>query len=154
MSGEGGVVFRLDPVVHNLILLRIPPLSVHRPRIPNRRVLFFRIIQFETDNPYGRVNSTRKSHEHNNPHTMSYFRITLRRSAIGLPARKNGVLASLGLRKRMQTVYHAVSPDIAGKIMSVKELLEVQETEVALDKKQEKALRTPPKGYVVEKATV
>ncbi|KAK9416219.1 hypothetical protein SUNI508_01636 [Seiridium unicorne] len=45
---------------------------------------------------------------------MSFFRITLHRSAIGLPERTRGVLAALGLRKRTQTVFHPVSPQFAG----------------------------------------
>lgn len=37
---------------------------------------------------------------------MSYFRITLMRSGIGMPEKTQGVLKALGLRKRMTTVYH------------------------------------------------
>ena len=47
---------------------------------------------------------------------MQYFKITLIRSGIGMPKRVNGVLKALGLHKRMRTVYHPVSPDIAGKV--------------------------------------
>jgi ribosomal protein L30 len=49
---------------------------------------------------------------------MSYFKITLIRSGIGMTKRQNGILAALGLRKRMSIVYHPVSPEVAGKIMS------------------------------------
>ncbi|OJK04116.1 hypothetical protein ASPACDRAFT_39732 [Aspergillus aculeatus ATCC 16872] len=71
---------------------------------------------------------------------MSYFRITLVRSAIGLPRRTTDVLKALGLKKRMATVFHAVSPSVAGQIMKVKELVE----EVRLERK-------PDPGYYVEK---
>lgn len=57
----------------------------------------------------------------------------------------------LGLRRRMQTVFHPVSPDVAGAIMKVKELVDVQEVEQALTKEEEKALRRPEPGYWVEK---
>ncbi|KAA8902702.1 mitochondrial 54S ribosomal protein YmL33 [Sphaerosporella brunnea] len=77
---------------------------------------------------------------------MSYFKITLIRSGIGMTKRQNGVLASLGLRKRMQTVYHRVSPDVAGKIMKVKELVAVSEPERAEIHKR----CQPPCGFVVE----
>lgn len=81
---------------------------------------------------------------------MSYFKVTLLRSGIGLPARKNGVLAALGLKKRMQTVYHPVSQDIAGMIVKVKELVEVETTDVAKTKEQMREERRPPRGYFVE----
>ncbi|KAK5997229.1 YmL33 [Cladobotryum mycophilum] len=83
---------------------------------------------------------------------MSFFRITLYRSAIGLPERTRGVLAALGLRRRMQTVFHPVEPQFAGMIMKVKELVRVQEVENALSKAQVKAARTPDKGFYIEKA--
>ncbi|KAL5001964.1 hypothetical protein BDV10DRAFT_182115 [Aspergillus recurvatus] len=44
---------------------------------------------------------------------MSYFRITLVRSAIGLPRRTTDVLKALGLKKRMATVFHPVSQSVA-----------------------------------------
>ncbi|KAH6666494.1 hypothetical protein F5X68DRAFT_217181 [Plectosphaerella plurivora] len=83
---------------------------------------------------------------------MSFFRITLHRSAIGLPKRTRGVLASLGLRRRTQTVFHPVSGDFAGMIMKVKELVKVEEVPKALTKAEVKATRTPERGFWVEKA--
>lgn len=80
-----------------------------------------------------------------------YFRITLVRSAIGLPAKTSGVLQALGLRKRMRTVYHPVSPQVAGQIFAVKELIDVQEVERPLSNEEMKALRRPEKGFWVEK---
>jgi large subunit ribosomal protein L30 len=81
---------------------------------------------------------------------MSYFKITLIRSAIGMTKRQNGVVASLGLRKRMATAYHPVSVEVAGKIMKVKELLAVSEVEKPETKQEIHARRQPPKGFVVE----
>ena len=83
---------------------------------------------------------------------MPFFRITLHRSAIGLPARTRGVLAALGLRRRSQTVFHPVEPQFAGMIMKVKELVRVQEVEEALSKAEVKAERTPDTGFYIEKA--
>ena len=37
-----------------------------------------------------------------------------------------GTLAALGLRLRMQTVYHAHTPEAVGVILAVKELIEVR----------------------------
>lgn len=83
---------------------------------------------------------------------MSFFRITLLRSSIGLPERTRGVLAALGLRRRTQTVFHPVSPQFAGMILKVKELVRVEEVEAALSKEQVKAERTPEKGFWLERA--
>lgn len=81
----------------------------------------------------------------------SYFRITLMRSAIGLPKQSSGVLKALGLRKRLRTVYHPVSPTVAGQIFAVKELVDVQEVEDKLSKEELRELRKPDAGFYVEK---
>lgn len=81
---------------------------------------------------------------------MSWFRITLHRSAIGLPERTRGVLAALGLRRRCQVVFHPVSPQFAGMILKVKELVRVEEVEHPLTKAEVKAERTPDPGFYLE----
>lgn len=83
---------------------------------------------------------------------MAFFRITLHRSAIGLPERTRGVLKALGLRRRTQTVFHPVHPQFAGMILKVKELVRVQEVERALSVKEVKQERTPDTGFYVEKS--
>ncbi|EMC95009.1 hypothetical protein BAUCODRAFT_72360 [Baudoinia panamericana UAMH 10762] len=81
-----------------------------------------------------------------------YFRITLLRSAIGLPGRTSRILAALGLHnKRLRTVYHPVSPDVAGQIFAVKELVDVQEVDQALTQQELRELRRPDKGWYVER---
>lgn len=82
---------------------------------------------------------------------MPYFRITLMRSAIGLPTKVSGVLKALGLRRRMDTVYQPVSPDSAGQIMKVKELVDVTEVEHAVSRRVQKELRRPDPGFWVER---
>ncbi|KAG8530978.1 uncharacterized protein KY384_004335 [Bacidia gigantensis] len=57
---------------------------------------------------------------------MAFFRITLIRSAIGLPQKTRG------------------------QIMKVKELVAVSEVEKALSKAEVKAQRTPDPGYYIE----
>lgn len=81
----------------------------------------------------------------------SFFRITLHRSAIGLPTRTRGVLAALGLHRRMQTVFHPVEPQFAGMVMKVKELVRVEEVGRALTAAELKASRTPDPGFWVER---
>jgi ribosomal protein L30 len=82
----------------------------------------------------------------------SYFRITLMRSGIGLPKRTQGVLKALGLRQRMKTVFYPVSPEVAGQIMRVKELVSVREVDRALTKEELRAERKPDPGYYLESA--
>lgn len=81
---------------------------------------------------------------------MSYFRITLMRSGIGMPQKTQGVLKALGLKKRMTTVYHPVTQSVAGQIMRIKELVDVKEVTHALTPAEQKAARRPAPGYYVE----
>ena len=82
---------------------------------------------------------------------MPYFRVTLLRSGIGLPAKTRGVLTALGLKKRMQTVYQPVTPDAAGQIMKVKELVDVREVAEKMTKADMKESRRPDPGFWVER---
>lgn len=83
---------------------------------------------------------------------MSFFRITLHRSAIGLTERTRGVLAALGLRRRAQTVFHPVSPQFGGMILKVKELVRVEEVEKPMSRRELKQARTPDAGFYIERA--
>ncbi|TVY81887.1 54S ribosomal protein L33 [Lachnellula suecica] len=83
---------------------------------------------------------------------MSFFRITLTRSGIGMPKRTQGVLKALGLRHRMATVFYPVTPEVAGQIMRVKELVTVQEVDKALTKEELRAERRPEAGFYLETA--
>jgi large subunit ribosomal protein L30 len=99
--------------------------------------------------------------------STSHYRITLRRSAIGLPDKIKGSLASLGLKKRLQSVYLPQRGDIAGMILAVKELVHVEnvkrlsestakgEADIWLNEKGEvvdwggRQARKAPRGYTV-----
>jgi large subunit ribosomal protein L30 len=94
----------------------------------------------------------RIGHWLSNCRTMSYFRITLVRSGIGLPKRTQGVLKALGLRQRMKTVFYPVTPEVAGQIMRVKELVAVREVDRPLTKEELKAERRPDPGFYLESA--
>lgn len=85
---------------------------------------------------------------------MSFFRITLVRSAIGLPRRATDVLKALGLKKRMATVFHPVTPSVAGQVMRIKEIVEVQEVDRRLTKQEVHLERKPDPGYYVERTEV
>ena len=60
------------------------------------------------------------------------------------------MLRALGLTKRLRTVYHPVTRDVAGQIFAVKELVDVQEVEEKLTKREMKELRTPDAGFYIE----
>ena len=60
------------------------------------------------------------------------------------------MLHALGLRKRMRTVYHPVSPQVAGQIMMVKELVAVSEVDTALTRAEMRAARKSDPGYYIE----
>jgi large subunit ribosomal protein L30 len=81
----------------------------------------------------------------------THFRVTLRRSAISLGKRVQGTLTALGLRRRMQTVYHAHTPEAAGMILAVKELVEVENVPASAVRTagQQRAERKAPRGFVV-----
>ncbi|KAJ6459783.1 hypothetical protein C8R47DRAFT_1059158 [Mycena vitilis] len=81
----------------------------------------------------------------------TYFKITVRRSAISLGEKKKGTLAALGLHRRNQTVFHPHKPDIAGKILALKELLEVHNVPASevRDKLAQRIERKAPRGYQV-----
>lgn len=86
------------------------------------------------------------------PHEpATHYKITLRRSAISLGDRIKGTLESLGIHRRNQTVFFPHSPIVAGKILAVKELVDVEnvpESQV-LTKEQQTLLRRPKRGYTV-----
>jgi large subunit ribosomal protein L30 len=81
----------------------------------------------------------------------SYFRIVQIRSAIGLPHKTRGVLHALGLKKRLSIVYHPVSPDVAGQIMKVKELVDVEEVDTPMTWQEIRQSRRPDPGFYIER---
>lgn len=82
---------------------------------------------------------------------LTHFKITLRRSGISLGDKIKSTLEALGFHKRNQTVYHRHSPDIAGKILKVKELVEVENVpaQAVRNKWQQRQERKAVRGYKV-----
>ncbi|PWN45550.1 hypothetical protein IE81DRAFT_320318 [Ceraceosorus guamensis] len=70
----------------------------------------------------------------------THYRITLRRSGIGMPSKIRNILSSMGLNKRLQTIYRLQRPEEAGNILAVKELVHV-DTVRRLDGGMEEPLR-------------
>lgn len=75
----------------------------------------------------------------------THYRITLRRSAIGMPAHTKRVLESMGLRKRLQSIYRPKRADIAGMVLAVKELVHVENV-----RRLDEGLRQTVSGIVEE----
>ena len=82
----------------------------------------------------------------------THFKITLRRSAIALGEKKQKTLLSLGITRRSQTVYMPHCPQVAGKILLLKELVEVKNVPASAvrTKQEQRKERKAPKGYVVK----
>ncbi|KAG6810912.1 hypothetical protein H0H92_009842 [Tricholoma furcatifolium] len=85
------------------------------------------------------------------PEPLTHFKVTLRRSAISLGDKIKGTLVALGIHRRNQTVYHRHTPEAAGKILSVKELVEVHNvpTSQVKDARQQRLERKAPRGYKI-----
>jgi large subunit ribosomal protein L30 len=58
---------------------------------------------------------------------MARIRITLEKSSIGANKHQKAILASLGLRRRLQTVEHNDSPEIMGMVNKMRHLLSIEE---------------------------
>jgi large subunit ribosomal protein L30 len=81
----------------------------------------------------------------------THFKITLRRSALSLGDKIKGTLKALGIHRRFQTVYFPHSPEVAGKILKVKELVEVENVprHLVLTKLEQRQQRKSPRGYKI-----
>lgn len=82
----------------------------------------------------------------------THFKITLRRSAIALGEKKQKTLMSLGITRRNQTVYMTHGPEAAGKILLLKELVEVENVPASAvrTKVEQTRERRAPRGYLVK----
>jgi ribosomal protein L30 len=83
--------------------------------------------------------------------TSKYYKITLLRSMIGLPKQKKDLLQkTLGLKKRLSTVYRPICNQVAGQVLAVKELVKIELIDhEPPTKEQAKQARKPTKGYVI-----
>ena len=92
----------------------------------------------------------------NSTEPLTHYKITLRRSAISLPESFKATLVSLGIHRRMQTVYHPHTPECAGKILKVKELVEVENVPASAvrTKTEQRVERKASRGYKVVESTL
>ncbi|PVG02048.1 hypothetical protein CPB86DRAFT_811942 [Serendipita vermifera] len=86
------------------------------------------------------------------PTKPSHFKITLHRSAIGLPKRYRETITSLGIHRRGQTVFQLHSPSVAGKILRLKELVKVENvtSDQVKTKREMKLERRAVRGYIIK----
>ncbi|KAG6851348.1 hypothetical protein H0H93_005746 [Arthromyces matolae] len=80
------------------------------------------------------------------PEPTTHYKITLRRSAISLGDKIKATLVALGLHRRHQTVYQRHTPEAAGKILRIKELVEVENVPTS-------QVKTPQEMRLERKAT-
>ena len=87
----------------------------------------------------------------NTSEPMTHYKITLRRSAIALPEPFKATLVSLGIHRRMPSVYHPHTPECAGKILKLKELVEVENVSASAvrTKTEQRQERKASRGYKV-----
>lgn len=77
-----------------------------------------------------------------------YYKVTLKRSAIGLPQDIRAASKTLGLVRLHQTSYKPVNASNAGLILKLKELVKVEVVDHIPTTEELKAAK-PPRGYTV-----
>ncbi|KAI8985082.1 hypothetical protein BDB01DRAFT_788860 [Pilobolus umbonatus] len=78
----------------------------------------------------------------------NYYKITLKRSTIGLPEDIRAASKTLGLFRLHKTTYKPVNASNAGLILKIKELVQVDLVD-SIPNKEELAAAKPPRGYTV-----
>lgn len=80
---------------------------------------------------------------------MVYYKITLMRSLIGTPHTTRTIIKTIGLGKRCSTVYRKVTPHMAGTLLKVKEMVDVELTDKPLSREEQRIQRKSNPGYEV-----
>lgn len=115
--------------------------------------MFFSRLKLRVPNPWSSVSrrlySTTSESQLQNQAPKTHYKITLLRSAIALPKRYKDTLVALGIHRRLQTVFHPHRPDIAGKILRVKELVLVENVPASAvrTKTEQRWERRPDPGF-------
>lgn len=86
---------------------------------------------------------------------MSFFKVTLKRSLIGLPEKTKLSAEALGVgyKRTGRTVYKRINPSNAGLILKLKELVDVEVVNEAKTKEQIISERKSNAGFIVEKTS-
>lgn len=78
-----------------------------------------------------------------------YFKVTQLKSTIALPLKKKNAMRTLGLTRRLQTVYHKITPQEAGQIAIVKELVKVELSPIKKSRKEMRLERKSKPGFTI-----
>ncbi|SAM06835.1 hypothetical protein [Absidia glauca] len=78
----------------------------------------------------------------------NYYKVTLKRSTIGLSKDYRAAAHTLGLYRLHQTTYQPVNASTAGSILKLKELLRVENVD-AIPTKEDLLAAKPARGYQV-----
>ncbi|ODV96061.1 hypothetical protein PACTADRAFT_49479, partial [Pachysolen tannophilus NRRL Y-2460] len=78
-----------------------------------------------------------------------FFKITQLKSTIALPQKYKDTMARLGLKKRGSVVFHNITPQQAGMIATVKELVKVELVDEKLSNESLRALRRSNPGFTI-----
>ncbi|CAO3609466.1 unnamed protein product [Cunninghamella blakesleeana] len=78
----------------------------------------------------------------------NYYKVTLKRSTIGLSKDYKAAAHTLGLYRLQQTTYHPVNASTAGSILKLKELVQVENVD-KIPTKEEVLAAKPNSGYKI-----
>lgn len=78
----------------------------------------------------------------------NYYKVTLKRSTIGLSKDYKAAAHTLGLYRLQQTTYHPVNASTAGSILKLKELVQVENVD-RIPTRDELLATKPDRGYKV-----
>lgn len=106
--------------------------------------------------PHPAPKQVKSTVERNLPHcsNATHYRITLKRSPLGLPEKIHKALITLGLQKKDRTVFHPFSPNTAGSILRVKELVHVRLVDWETMAKEMKVGKGENEGFVKSETLV
>ncbi|RUS33553.1 hypothetical protein BC938DRAFT_471113 [Jimgerdemannia flammicorona] len=113
------------------------------------RTLFIQLRRFVSTSAAASARATASTSDTST--STSFYKVTLKRSTIGLASTYRAATRTLRLNRLHQTVYHPISPTAAGLILKLKELLKVEIVKRVPTREEERAERSPPKGYRVVK---
>ncbi|CCH46330.1 50S ribosomal protein L30P [Wickerhamomyces ciferrii] len=82
---------------------------------------------------------------------MPFFQVQLKRSLIGLPAKTRLTATSMGLTKTGRTLNYEINQSIAGKLLTLKELIKVDIVDEKKDREGLRKARKSDPGFIVEK---
>jgi large subunit ribosomal protein L30 len=133
------------------MLARPPTHAVRAITRASRRTLVTQVSSTPAEPSSSAPPAVATSSDTSTEEPITHFKVTLRRSAISLPEKIKGTVAALGLHKRHQTIYQRHTPEAAGMILRIKELLEVSNVPASVVRSaaEQREERKASRGYSV-----